>query len=92
MVQSWVLFTDVCHARWKYVPTVVGDGNFKQDHLKMRNPEEDVPLSDSEGYMVGKHDFEQYLRLTDTALDTSAQVSCLQRNMSCTNFVGLGVQ
>ena len=50
------------------------DGNFKQDHLKMKNPDEDVALSDGEGYMVGKKDFEEYLRLTEKVPDASTSV------------------
>ena len=41
--------------------TLVADGNFKQDHLKMKNPHDDVSLSDGHGYMVGKEAFERYL-------------------------------
>jgi hypothetical protein len=28
------------------------DGNFQAEHMKMRNPEKDVPLSDGTGFMV----------------------------------------
>ena len=52
----------------------MGDGNFKQDHLKMKNPDEDVPFSDGEGYMVRKNDFDEYLRLTATVPDASNPV------------------
>ena len=41
--------------------TLVADGNFKQDHLKMKNPGDDISLSDGHGYMVGKESFERYL-------------------------------
>ena len=42
--------------------TLVADGNFKQDHLKMKNPSDDVTLSDGLGYMVGKDAFDNYIR------------------------------
>lgn len=41
--------------------TLLADGNFKQEHLKMKYPEEDVPLSDGHGYMVGKAGFDEYI-------------------------------
>ena len=41
--------------------TLVADGNFKQDHLRSKNPQDDVALSDGQGYMVGKEDFDQYI-------------------------------
>ena len=50
--------------RWKFQRTLLADGNFKQEHLKMKNPSDDVPLSDGHGYMVTKHDFELYLKNT----------------------------
>ena len=28
------------------------DGNFQAEHMKMRNPENDVPLSEGTGFMV----------------------------------------
>ena len=28
------------------------DGNFQAEHMKMRNPENDVPLSEGSGFMV----------------------------------------
>ena len=42
--------------------TLVADGNFKQDHLQMKNPGDDVSLSDGQGYMVGKVAFETYIQ------------------------------
>ena len=41
--------------------TLVADGNFKQDHLRSKNPQDDVALSDGQGYMVGKEPFDQYI-------------------------------
>ena len=41
--------------------TLVADGNFKQDHLKMRNDNDDVPLNDGLRYMVGRKDFNTYM-------------------------------
>ena len=47
--------------RWKYTRTLLGDGNFKQDHIKMKNDFDDVSLSDGLAYMVPRKDFEVYL-------------------------------
>jgi hypothetical protein len=47
--------------RWVYRRTVVVDGNFSADHQKMKNPEDDVPLTDGEGYMVQEGPFRQHL-------------------------------
>ena len=41
--------------------TLVADGNFKQDHLRSKNPQDDIALSDGQGYMVGKEDFDRYI-------------------------------
>ena len=44
--------------------TLVADGNFKQDHLRSKNPQDDIALSDGQGYMVGKEDFDRYISYT----------------------------
>ena len=46
--------------RWKYMRVLLSDGNFKQEHLKMKYPADDVPLSDGHGYMVGRQEFADY--------------------------------
>ena len=47
--------------RWKYMRTILGDGNFKQDHLAMKNDFDDVPLNDGLGYMVARKPFKSYI-------------------------------
>ena len=39
------------------------DGNFQAEHMRMRNPENDVPLSDGTGFMVSKEPYELHLKL-----------------------------
>ncbi|KAF8260224.1 hypothetical protein EI94DRAFT_1773742 [Lactarius quietus] len=39
------------------------DGNFQAEHMKMRNPENDVPLSDGTGFMVSQIPYELHLQL-----------------------------
>jgi len=38
------------------------DGNFQAEHMKMRNPENDVPLSDGTGFMVSQMPYEEHLK------------------------------
>ena len=38
------------------------DGNFQAEHMRMRNPENDVPLSDGAGFMVSKKPYELHLK------------------------------
>lgn len=41
--------------------TLLADGNFKQEHLKMKSPGDDVALADGHGYMVTKEPFDRYI-------------------------------
>ena len=41
--------------------TILGDGNFKQDHLAMKHDFDDVSLNDGLGYMVARKPFESYI-------------------------------
>ena len=47
--------------RWKYMRTLLGDGNFKQDHLAMKKGSDDVALNDGYGFMVKRRPFEKYI-------------------------------
>jgi hypothetical protein len=38
------------------------DGNFQAEHMKMRNPENDVPLSEGTGFMVSRMPYESHLK------------------------------
>jgi hypothetical protein len=38
------------------------DGNFQAEHMKMRNPENDVPLTDGTGFMVSRVPYESHLK------------------------------
>jgi hypothetical protein len=40
----------------------VMDGNFQAEHMRMKNPENDVPLSDGTGFMVSKKPYESHLK------------------------------
>jgi hypothetical protein len=38
------------------------DGNFQAEHMKMRNPENDVPVSEGAGFMVSRKPYELHLQ------------------------------
>ena len=38
------------------------DGNFSAQHRKMRNPEDDVPLSDGHAFMVQDAPYKEHLK------------------------------
>ena len=51
--------------RWKYTRTINLDGNFKAEHMRMRHPDNDIPIADGTGFMVGTRRYKDYL--TETA-------------------------
>ena len=70
--KSMKIGTSICIATWK-LPTSCAsqnlfmrgfmmDGNFQAEHMRMRNPENDVPLSDGAGFMVSKKPYEAHLK------------------------------
>jgi hypothetical protein len=42
--------------------SIVVDGNFHADHLKMKNPEDDVELADGMGFMTESAPYEQHIK------------------------------
>lgn len=48
-------------SREKYYRVLVIDGNFKGDHVRMRNPTDDVELTNGEGYMVEQKRYQDHL-------------------------------
>ncbi|KAF8264986.1 hypothetical protein EI94DRAFT_1590553 [Lactarius quietus] len=49
------------------------DGNFQAKHMRMRNPENDVPLSDGTGFMVSQMPYELHLK---SAVDWWQRSTC----------------
>ena len=39
------------------------DGNFQAEHIRIRNPENDMPLSDGAGFMVSRKPYKSHLKL-----------------------------
>lgn len=48
-------------SRWVYMRSFVMDGNFSAEHMKMRQPRNDVPLSHGAGYMVAPGPYKTHL-------------------------------
>jgi hypothetical protein len=40
----------------------VVDGNFTAQHMKMRKPEDDIPLSDGLAYMVANEPYQNHIK------------------------------
>jgi hypothetical protein len=47
--------------RWVYMRGFVMDGNFSAEHMAMRRPENDVPISEGTAFMVGDKDYKAHL-------------------------------
>lgn len=50
------------YIRWLFRRSVVVDGNFHADHLKMKYPEDDVALADGCAFMVETLSYEEHLK------------------------------
>lgn len=48
------------------------DGNFKAEHLHMRNPADDVSISDGHGFMVGSKAYGEHLKMGIETPEVSA--------------------
>lgn len=48
--------------RWVYKRSLVADGNFKADHVRQKNPEKDVWLSEGGGMIAKREVYEEFLR------------------------------
>ncbi|KAL4077937.1 hypothetical protein J3A83DRAFT_4356723 [Scleroderma citrinum] len=51
---------------WKFSKSIVMDGNFKAEHMRPRNPAEEVWLMDGRGFMVGSRKYKEYLAGTQS--------------------------
>lgn len=56
------LISELLSHRWKYAQTIVMDGNFVSEHLKMKNPADDVYLADGHGFMVESKRYEEHIK------------------------------
>jgi hypothetical protein len=60
-IDTWELLTDY-YSKNLFMRGFMMDGNFQAEHMKMRNPENDVPLSDGTGFMVSRIPYESHLK------------------------------
>jgi hypothetical protein len=60
-IAAWKLPT-VCFSKNLFMRGFMMDGNFQAEHMRMRNPQNDVPLSDGTGFMVSKKPYESHLK------------------------------
>ena len=61
-IATWKLPTS-CFSQNLFMQGFMMDGNFQAEHMRMRNPENDVLLSDGAGFMVSKKLYEAHLKL-----------------------------
>lgn len=48
--------------QWKFTRGVVMDGNFSAEHMKMKKPADDVPLSDGQAFFVEDKAYKAHLK------------------------------
>jgi hypothetical protein len=67
--------------RWLYTRSIVIDGNFSAEHLKMKRPEEDIALSPGGRYMVEPKRYGLHL-------NTGKEIKqvCLFKRINCSCF------
>ncbi|KIM63572.1 hypothetical protein SCLCIDRAFT_116995 [Scleroderma citrinum Foug A] len=58
-------------ADWKFSRSIVMDGNFKAEHMKPKNPDEELWLMDGRGYMVTSGMYKQYLANSPNPIERS---------------------
>jgi hypothetical protein len=82
-LSKWTSCLRLLHS-WLYRRSIVVDGNFSLEHMKMKNSKDDVFLSDGEGYMVEMSPYQEHL---DMSLETT-QV-CLWQDLliQCSHYV-----
>ena len=76
-----LVFQFLMDFRWLYTRSIVIDGNFSAEHLKMKQPEEDVALSPGGRCMVEPERYELHL---STGVE-GRQVSVFEE-ICCYNF------
>lgn len=77
---------------WLYRRSIVVDGNFSLEHMKMKKSEDDVFLSDGEGYMVSWTPYQEHLegssettQVVYTSIHPSSDCLLIQQRATCAN-------
>jgi len=60
-IDIWPLLT-FCFSKNLFMRGFMMDSNFQAEPMRMRNPENDVPLSDGAGFMVSKKPYKLHLK------------------------------
>ena len=58
----YLVAADICFSKNLFMRGFMMDGNFQAEHMRMRNPENDVPLSDGTGFIVSKKPYKLHLK------------------------------
>jgi hypothetical protein len=66
--------------RWLYRRNIVVDGNFSQEHMRMKRPEDDISLRDGLGYMVESGPYENHLDLSSETIQVCHTSWIMQLN------------
>jgi hypothetical protein len=69
--------------RWLYWRSLVVDGNFSAEHLHMKNPNDDVELTNGTGYFVERQRYQQHIKEAVEIRQVSPLVCCIvmQQNL-----------
>jgi hypothetical protein len=62
VIVIWKLLT-FCFSKNLFMCGFMIDGNFQAEHMRMRNPQNDLLLSDGTGFMVSKKPYKSHLKL-----------------------------
>ena len=49
--------------RWVYTRSFTVDGNFTASHQRQKRPEDDVPLTNGQGFMTESSDYKEHLKV-----------------------------
>lgn len=52
------------------------DGNFKAEHMKMRNATDDVVLGEGQQFMVAEGKYQAHLKIAKDAFDVRPDTAC----------------
>ena len=74
-ITTWKLPT-FCFSKNLFMRGFMMDGNFQAEHMRMRNPASDVPLSDGTGFMVSKKQYKLHLKSAAERQQVSS-ISCI---------------
>ena len=60
-IATWKLPT-FCFSKNLFMRGFMMNGNFQAKHIRMKNPENDIPLSNGTGFMVSKEPYKLHLK------------------------------